>query len=475
VIAFNIVLVLVCLGSAWALGFYSKQLADIPRVSLQGILDIPRDENQPQNFLLVGVDNAEGLDPDDPVLTGRDPHENLSDAIMILRIDPNQRQAALLSLPRDLYVPIAGNHGRDKINVAMAYGNGRPDLLIQTIKSNFGIEINHYMQVNFAAFRSLVDAVDGVNIWFDQPARDPNTGLYVDASGCQQLDGEQALAFARSRKYEALVDGRWKPDPTSDLGRVARQQYFIKQAAKKAIARGARNPIELGNLIGIAQQHMKIDDALSPAQILDLADRFNTFEPDDLKLFTPEVTRVIQPSGADTLVLNEQAARPIFDIFRGKNPFVDANGATAVEVRNGTGRVGQGQTAADQFAAQGFTITGVTDDRSQRLDATVVRYAPGANYIKAAVLVARYLDGTPVFEEDPALARTSSYVAVVIGRDFTAVRTEPRPIEDFADVLARAEDPGTTLAPTATTTPPATTAAAQSESFVPHPDPNVPC
>jgi len=145
-------------------------------------------------------------------------------------------------------------------------------------------------------------------------------------------------------------------------------------------------------------------------------------------------------------------------------------------VRNGTGRVGQGQSAADQLQARGFTITAVTDDRAQKNDATVIKYAPGANYLKAAVVVARYLDGTPVFEEDPALASTSTYVAVVIGRDFSAVRTDPRPLTDFADVLARADQTGTTLAPAATTAaPPDTIASVQSQSFVPHPDPNVPC
>jgi len=481
VIGVNIVLVLVCLGSAWALGFYSKQFADIPRVPLQGVLDDASGAGEPQNFLLVGVDNAEGLDPNDPVLNGRYAGENLSDSIMILRIDPNRKEAALLSLPRDLYVPIAGNHGRDKINVAMSLGNGRPDLLIQTIQQDFGIEINHYLQVNFAAFRSLVDALDGVSIWFDQPARDSNTGLDVTESGCQQLDGVQALAYARSRHYTALIDGRWTEDPTSDLGRVARQQYFIKQAAKKAISRGARNPIELNNLIGIAQQYLKIDDSLTPQQILDLGDKFNTFDPDDLVLYTPDVTGG-WAGAASVLYLNEQASKPIFDIFRGKNPFVDVNGATSVEVRNGTGRVGQGQAAADQLAAQGFTITGVTDDRGQRNDETVIRYAPG--YLRSAVVVATYFDGTPTFEEDPALGQTGTYVAVVIGRGFTTVRNEARSLDDFRAVLANAEPDGSGGTAGTTTTPsgPATTTtttvptnASQSQSFVPHPDPNVSC
>src|SRR5262249_35246874 len=135
VIAANIVLIFLCLSSAWALGFYSKQFSDIPKISPKG-LTAQSDPSQPQNFLLLGVANAEGLDANDPVLRGRDPGETLGDAIMILRVDPNQQQASLLSLPRDLWVNIAGNRGQNKINAAMAYGNGQPDLLIQTIKDD---------------------------------------------------------------------------------------------------------------------------------------------------------------------------------------------------------------------------------------------------------------------------------------------------------------------------------------------------
>ena len=144
------------------------------------------------------------------------------------------------------------------------------------------------MQVNFFAFKSLVDSIDGVNVYFNYPARDSNTGSNITSVGCSTLDGDQALAFARSRHYTAeLTPGVWTEDPTSDHGRIARQQYFIKQALKKAIAKGARNPIELNNLIGVAQKYVKIDKDLTGQQILDLGAKFNSFNPDDLQVFEP--------------------------------------------------------------------------------------------------------------------------------------------------------------------------------------------
>ena len=103
---------------------------------------------------------------------------------------------------------------------------------------------------------------------------------------------------------ERQDDGRWPEDPTNDVGRIARQQYFLKQAAKKAIARGARNPMELGNLIGIAQQYVDIDDVLTPQTILDLVSGFSAFDPEELKVFQPYTVRRVRPGpGGDGLDL----------------------------------------------------------------------------------------------------------------------------------------------------------------------------
>src|SRR3546814_20563344 len=88
--------------------------------------------------------------------------------MMVLRIDPGSEQAALLSLPRDLWVPMASG-GNQRINAAIEIGGPRE--LIATIEGYLGIPINHYVQVDFAGFRHLVDPIDGLEGWFEHPAR----------------------------------------------------------------------------------------------------------------------------------------------------------------------------------------------------------------------------------------------------------------------------------------------------------------
>jgi LCP family protein required for cell wall assembly len=321
-IAFNCGLVVLCLGSAWALAFSQRQIEAIPRVPLQRVLDRQDDPSKPVNFLLVGADSL----GDGPGAPGDESRAGTfhADSISILRVDPNQKQAALLSLPRDLWVAIPGHSGVYKINEALTYANppGSPGLLIETIRARFDIPVNYFVRVDFAAFRSMVDQLDGVNLWFDRPARDVKSGLFVDDAGCRLADGGEALAFARARAYtERQDDGTWKEDPTNDIGRIARQQYFMKQAAKKAIARGARNPIEAANLLGIAQRYVVIDDTLSPQKLLDLVGHFNAFNPEDLVVTQPFTERLVRSgAGGDGQRLLEAESQPVFDRFRERAP-----------------------------------------------------------------------------------------------------------------------------------------------------------
>jgi LCP family protein required for cell wall assembly len=318
-IGFNSCLVVVCLSSAWTLAYYQRQISSIRRVPLQGVLDRQDDPSKSVNFLLVGSDSTGNNDPNAPENADRFGTYH-ADSISILRVDPVTRDVSLLSLPRDLWVTIPGRSGVHKINAALTYASppGDPKLLIQTIQESFHIPIHHYVKVDFAAFRSLVDELDGVNLWFDRPARDEQIGLFVDEAGCRLANGEEALAFARSRHYKQRADnGTWPEDPTNDVGRIARQQYFLKQAAKKAIARGARNPVELSNLIGITQRYVDIDDVLTPHMILDIVANFNAFDPDDLEVSQPYTVRHVRPGpggdGQDLLVADSE---PIFARFR---------------------------------------------------------------------------------------------------------------------------------------------------------------
>ncbi len=145
----------------------------------------PPAEPDAKNFLITGADNNACVDPDSPYAPAfgdRSSFGERSDTIMMWRVNPSTSQVAVLSFPRDLFVDIAGSSRKGRINEA--YERDNPQKLIDTIYQNFGIGTDHFVQVDFCAFQTLVDAVDGVAVPFATPVRDPNTGLDVPEAGC---------------------------------------------------------------------------------------------------------------------------------------------------------------------------------------------------------------------------------------------------------------------------------------------------
>lgn len=422
-IAFNSVLVVICFASATAIAYVYHEIGEVPRVNIGGILDDTTHSGEPQNFLLVGVDDGMGLPDGDPVLAGRSKTLN-TDTMMILRVDPGSEKASLLSLPRDLWVSIPGG-GKGRLNSAMALGG--PEKLIETIQQDFGIPIHHYVQVDFEGFRGLVSAVGGVPVYFPWKARDTHTGLLQENPGCVTLDPVQALAFVRSRYFEVDEGHGWKSDPTSDYGRISRQQHFIKAALRRAISKGIRNPFTLNQLIGVAQKDVTLDDQITTQALVELGMQFRNFDPDSLVLYTPPTTGG-WAGAASVLYLNEKEAQPIFDIFRGVDSTYEASASVLVEVRNGSGRTGEGRQALDDLADKGFGPVRSTDANGTQGRRTTVRYSPG--YEAHAVAVARYLDGDPDIVEDDSLPDDVT-VSLVTASDFTGIRDEPRAVEDF--------------------------------------------
>jgi polyisoprenyl-teichoic acid--peptidoglycan teichoic acid transferase len=148
-----------------------------------------------------------------------------SDTIILARVAATQHRISLLSIPRDLYVPIAG-HGQDRINDA--YTLGGAGLLIKTVREVFGVKIDHFVEVNFGGFRKLVDSVGGIYLPVDQRYLNTNVGTAatnysnIDLQpGYQLLNGTAALEFARFRHTD------------SDFYRAARQQLFLRAVLAK--------------------------------------------------------------------------------------------------------------------------------------------------------------------------------------------------------------------------------------------------
>jgi LCP family protein required for cell wall assembly len=161
-----------------------------------------------KNYLFLGVDER----GDVKNFKGR------TDTIMILHIAPWGKKDLLISIPRDTKVNLP-DHGTNKINAAYVYGG--EEMLVNEIYKLTGIAITKTMLVNFEGFKSVVDALGGVNITVDEPMHDPLSGADFEP-GTYLMNGEQALAFARDRK-----------SANGDFDRVDRQKYLINEIFKQ--------------------------------------------------------------------------------------------------------------------------------------------------------------------------------------------------------------------------------------------------
>ena len=265
VFATGIVVVFGILGAVAAVGYSEWRFSQLHKEKLKLAKPV---SGVPQNYLIVGSDSRSVIAKNDPNKAlfegGTDATGGQrSDTIMVVRIDPAKKTAKLLSFPRDLWVPIWGTGASQRINTA--YNNG-PQPLINTIEQDFGIPINHYVEVNFDSFRDVVNAIGGVPLYFSTRMRDKNSGLDIETPGCVTLNGDQALSFARSRElqyYDTKV-GYWKYDGTGDLGRITRQQIFIRTLVGRAEGKlTGLNLITTNNLVHSVVKNLKVDSSFS--------------------------------------------------------------------------------------------------------------------------------------------------------------------------------------------------------------------
>ncbi len=276
IIANLVVVALIALGAS-AYGYVEWRLGAVHRIAVAGLKSPGQDAQSepasggpPLTVLAVGSDTRNlGKGSSDifggaGAVTGQ-----RSDSIMLLRVVPATSSIALLSIPRDLLVPVAGM-GVTRINATFDSG---PNLLISTIESDLGIDINHFMVVNFYTFTQIADALGGVYQYFPAPARDLFSDLSVPKAGCVLLKGSQALAFVRSREYQYYANGSWQYQfvPESDLARIQRQQDFVKLAIKKAEQVGPTNPLTLNSVIGGITGSLTVDTTFTDSLMLSLA------------------------------------------------------------------------------------------------------------------------------------------------------------------------------------------------------------
>jgi len=295
----------VVLGALWAINTGQGVLATANTDSeVANVLDEATGDDL--TFLVIGSDSRAGLDDLTNFGTAGGAR---ADVIMLVRIDSSTSAAQILSIPRDLYVDISG-HGQNRINAAYAFGG--PSLIVETIRASLGVEVNHYVEIDFVGFESLIDELGGIELSFPYPARDLKSGLDVDA-GKQTLDGDTALAYARSRKYQEYQNGTWVSVDASDIGRTKRQQEVVRAIVTKLKRPGSIT--EAGDIATTMARHMTIDSTLASSSVAGLAWAFRGIVAGSIEGTTlPTYGRTID--GRSVLIADEPDASAALADFR---------------------------------------------------------------------------------------------------------------------------------------------------------------
>jgi LCP family protein required for cell wall assembly len=269
--------------SAWRVG-------QVHRIAVDGLS--PVGAGSPQTILVVGTDSRAGESAaaaqhfgSAQQVTGQ-----RSDVIILVHIDPGHAKVSLLSVPRDLFVPIAGTGTSNRINVALGQS---PGVLVKTIEQALGVTINHYAQENFAGLQGLTDAVGGVCMSFPYPARDGSpsgtgneSGLNIATAGKHVLDGAAALALVRSRYYQYEANGTWHAEGTGDIGRVTRQHEYMRALLSKAVHASSRNPFTANAFLGKAVHNVSVDSSFTGLGLVRLALHLRSVKPGSIPSWT---------------------------------------------------------------------------------------------------------------------------------------------------------------------------------------------
>jgi LCP family protein required for cell wall assembly len=282
----------------------------------------PVADPQALNFLVTGADNSTDKScvqlQDKGARTGE-----RSDTIMVVRLDPVTKRSAILSFPRDLWVKIPG-HGTSRIN--SAYRVNEPQLLIDTIKNEFGVSVDHFIQIDFCAFQKLVTAVGGVTVPLPYAVKDDEIGLDVFDPGCHTFNGDEALKYVRSRHLQYKdADGTYKKDPSSDLGRIARQQDFLRRTLTAALNNNLLRPKTIAALYASYRDDVLVDRSLTIDKMIQFVGVIKDVDTTNIPTYQVEATP--KTVGGNAVLIwrkDSQNMQAILDIFRGVAPLAEA-------------------------------------------------------------------------------------------------------------------------------------------------------
>jgi len=316
---------------------------------------------------------GEAQEPEAPLLPGKEERVNIlllgidkrkvergpsrTDTIILASIDPQTRTAAMLSIPRDLWVPIPG-YGEGRINKAYflgevkKYPGGGPALAKKTVSYNLGVPVHYYVLVNFEGFVKIVDALGGIDIYVEKEIRDdkfPDEAygyepLYIPA-GLQHMDGELALKYARTRHVD------------DDIGRARRQQQVLFAIRDKALRLNILP--KLPSLLNALADTVETD--MQPREILRLAQIASKIRREDIKTAIIDYSMTMPwttPTGERVLIPLRDRIRPLIDeLFIHPTPTTPREEAT-IFVQNGTTVEGLAARTAAFLKEHGYKVAG---------------------------------------------------------------------------------------------------------------------
>jgi len=269
------VFVLLAAAGGYGLYYYYSLQGDV-QTEVEGV--VPRENRaDPFNVVLVGSDSRSGLTEKEQLDLGAGDLEGegeRADTLIVAHIDPETSKVTMVQFPRDLWVPVNGKD--DKINSALM---GGPERLVKTVEDLSGLDINHYVQINIAGFRDLVDAIGGVEVCVPEPIPfDEKTGLEVteDDVGMVEFNGDDALRFVRSRAFV-----------TGDFERIQNQQKFIAAALDKILSSSTLlRPGRVNALADVARKNVKIDEHTTLKGLAEIGQKLRAFDPQTYEAYT---------------------------------------------------------------------------------------------------------------------------------------------------------------------------------------------
>jgi LCP family protein required for cell wall assembly len=325
------------------------------------------------NVLLLGIDQRPNDNPDNM----------RTDTMIVLTLDPATKTAGMLSIPRDLYVPLP-NRGQDRINTAHVYGG--PTYTMQTVQYNFGIPIQHYVRVNFQALTTLVDMVGGIDIYVDEDINDQaypdmHNGYdpFVISAGWHHMDGATALKYARTRHG------------SSDFYRMRRQQQVIMALRDRVLSTDAITKLlpNAPEILSTLQTSISTD--FTPSEIAQLVLFAKDLPAENITRVVVDETSVQRwttPQGGDVLIPIRDRIRLLRDqLYAPPAPAQPAAAnatpeAGRIAIHNGTNIKGLAAEAQASLQKKGFTVAELGNASGDHPQTVIIDYHGRKQYIQ---------------------------------------------------------------------------------------------